>query len=72
MKHSEVLALVNNHYSATYENYVEEIYNGNLPKALSDTVLSMVVSGLHIHSPEEFKLLADALQELHTKGFWGK
>ncbi len=69
MKHSFVKAVVNS-LNQEYGDFVEETCNGNLPKAVEMTVLSMVVDGRYKKLYGDFETLADAMNELNEKGYW--
>lgn len=69
MKHSFVKAVVNS-LNQNFGDFVEEICNGNLPKAVEMTVLAMVVDGRYKEYYGDFETLAEAMKELEAKGYW--
>ncbi len=69
MKHSEVKRLVNS-LNDLYDNYVEQVFDGRLPKALEVVILNIVASGGYKTQDETFKELSDALCYYYGNGHW--
>ena len=71
MSYDQVMNLVNQ-YHTQHADYVQDFYNGNLPKALQDTILEMVANRDYLKFPVEFEQLSYSLAELNKIGFWEK
>ena len=71
MRHQYVKDLVNKANSKHF-NFVDDICEGNLPKALEITILNMVLEGRYSTNPSTFGDLSDALHYLNQNGHWSK
>ncbi len=69
MKHSEVRQLVNS-LNDLYDDYVEQVFDGRLPKALEHVILNMVASGSYEIQEEVFYKLSNALCYYYGNGHW--
>lgn len=68
MKHKFVKDVVDS-LNQSHVDFVDSVYDGNLPKALNDTILKMVKEGTYKKYYADFEVLRKAMVEIDTEGY---
>ena len=70
MKHIFVKQVVDS-LNQSHVNFVDKVYDGNLPKAINDTIIKMVKENTYKKYYADFEVLRKAAIELDSKGYLG-